>query len=319
MKYLRKEEGFRGQELYVIPSDVLRDDGLSLLIRNLQVTDAGYFPRAAGHQKSRSRPIEEGILLFCREGEGFVRTGKHSFFLKSRQACFLKGGESHIYGASDHAPWSLYWMHLRGELLPAYLTPLENHTGPVPVGSEAAGQVEGLFRTLLRVLSGGYSREILLHSGQLAGTILTTLLYGNGDFHPDISTANSRRLETVIAGMQERIGKGADFPLKEMAAAAGLSVPHFSELFRKGIGYSPSDYFTRLRIQKACRLLELTDRSVQDVAARTGYADRYYFSRVFRKIMGLPPTIYRDRVRSMDSSEYKAFKEFDAHGDTGIC
>lgn len=154
---------------------------------------------------------------------------------------------------------------------------------------EAAAQTEALFTMLLKAMSGGYSREILIHSGQLAGAILTTLLHGNGAFHPALDSANSRRLESVVTRMQEKIGRGEEFSLGEMAAAVNLSVPHFSELFRRGMGYSPSDYFTRLRIQRACRLLELTDLTVRDTASQIGYTDQYYFSRVFAKIMGIPP------------------------------
>ncbi len=295
MKYLRKEEGFRGQRLFVIPPDVTDEANLNPHNRNLQVSAAGYYPSAAGHQKIRSEPLEEGILLFCHRGSGFVRTGGKSVLLHEREVCLLPPGQSHIYGASDHDPWSLYWMHIRGDLLGVYLRLLKENS-MVPVSSGADEQAVQLFGMLFQALERGYSREILIHAGQLAGTILTALFYSNRDFHPQMGSANSRRLDDAVKTMQDKVAEGESFSLSEMALSVGLSVPHFSELFRNGMGYPPVEYFNRLRIQKACRLLELTTETIQEVAGESGYSDQYYFSRVFRKIMGVSPSEYRNKA-----------------------
>jgi YesN/AraC family two-component response regulator len=53
-------------------------------------------------------------------------------------------------------------------------------------------------------------------------------------------------------------------------------------------------YFIHLRMRLACRLLDLSPRPVKTVAHEVGYADPYYFSRVFKKSMGLSPEKYRE-------------------------
>jgi YesN/AraC family two-component response regulator len=52
-------------------------------------------------------------------------------------------------------------------------------------------------------------------------------------------------------------------------------------------------YFIHLRVRLACRLLDLSDKPIKVVAIETGYRDPYYFSRVFKKAMGLSPEKYR--------------------------
>lgn len=52
-------------------------------------------------------------------------------------------------------------------------------------------------------------------------------------------------------------------------------------------------HFTMLKIRQACRLLDLTEKPVKTVAIETGYGDPYYFSRAFKKHMGLSPEQYR--------------------------
>lgn len=297
MKYVRKEEGFRDQELYVIPPDISGDDSLSILIRNMMVSDAGFFPNAAGHQKRRNTGIHEGILLFCTRGEGFVRIADDpTVFLKKNQAFYIRPGTEHIYGAADNNPWSLYWMHMKGELLDSYSSVLDGYKGVIPLCDQTVGQVSGMFSYLLNTMREGYSIDVLLKSGQLAAAIFTSVLYGNRDFHRDISRSNLKRIDRIINKMRDSLETGNNLSLEDMATFLDLSVPHFSDIFKKARGYSPIEYYSRMKIQKACRLLEISDMDVQEIAFRTSYSDRYYFSRVFKKIMAVSPTEYREKV-----------------------
>ena len=54
--------------------------------------------------------------------------------------------------------------------------------------------------------------------------------------------------------------------LRELAAFAGLSVSHFSAVFRERTGYSPIEYFNHLKIQKACQYLAFTGMTVKELA-----------------------------------------------------
>jgi AraC-like DNA-binding protein len=69
---------------------------------------------------------------------------------------------------------------------------------------------------------------------------------------------------------------------------------HFASLFRHQTGMAPIEYFIHLRIRGACRLLDTTTLTVREIGYRVGYEDPYYFSRMFRKLMGLSPRQYRE-------------------------
>lgn len=75
---------------------------------------------------------------------------------------------------------------------------------------------------------------------------------------------------------------------------AGLSVPHYSALFRRRTGYAPMDYFLRLKIQRAGQLLDTSALRVAEVASEVGCDDAFYFSRLFKKITGQSPRDYRN-------------------------
>jgi AraC-like DNA-binding protein len=81
---------------------------------------------------------------------------------------------------------------------------------------------------------------------------------------------------------------------RQVAKAAGMSEDYLSRVFHRDLGVSPWDYLNRLRIQRAKERLRESDDSIQLVARRVGFHDRAYFSRIFRKLTGVPPQVYRD-------------------------
>lgn len=86
-----------------------------------------------------------------------------------------------------------------------------------------------------------------------------------------------------------------DQPLQvsTLASRANVSSSHFFALFKRQVGCAPIDYFIRLRMQHACRLLDGTTMSVKQVAATLGYDDPFYFSRVFKSVNQVAPSGYR--------------------------
>src|ERR1700684_1485162 len=90
-----------------------------------------------------------------------------------------------------------------------------------------------------------------------------------------------------------------DQPLQvaTLAAQAKVSPSHFFALFKRRIGSAPMDYFTRLRMQRACRLLEDTGLSIKEISSKLGYDDQFYFSRVFKSINGVAPSAYRTQLK----------------------
>ncbi|MFK7691504.1 AraC family transcriptional regulator [Paenibacillus sp. HJGM_3] len=85
--------------------------------------------------------------------------------------------------------------------------------------------------------------------------------------------------------------------LEQLAQLAGLSVSHYSRLFKKYIGYSPIDFLTHLRMDRAKELLVLSDYRLKSIANSVGYVDEFYFSRIFKKVVGLSPREYAKKHR----------------------
>jgi len=86
-----------------------------------------------------------------------------------------------------------------------------------------------------------------------------------------------------------------EIALSRLAGEVGLSAFHFSRLFKKTTGFSPSQYLIRQRIARARRLLRETTRSMIEIGLEVGYSSPSHFAQVFRREVGVTPTEYRGR------------------------
>ncbi|QEN85855.1 AraC family transcriptional regulator [Labrys sp. KNU-23] len=99
------------------------------------------------------------------------------------------------------------------------------------------------------------------------------------------------KLRRAIAFMAARLDQ--PFDLNSLAHAVGMSEFHFSRLFKKATGLSPSLHFIRQRVAKAQQLLQETDASIIEIGMAVGYSSPSHFAQIFRRETGLSPTDYR--------------------------
>lgn len=137
-----------------------------------------------------------------------------------------------------------------------------------------------------------------LHANVRLAEVLITLLKraetkesSTDDQHTHV---DQKRIEVAIVLMQEKLLE--DLSLEAMARAAGLSVGHFSHLFRKFTGQSPVEYLIKLRIERAKELIEDIGLTIKQVSHYSGFKDYSHFSKLFTRFTGVSPSQYREMV-----------------------
>jgi AraC family transcriptional regulator len=136
-----------------------------------------------------------------------------------------------------------------------------------------------------RLLARAAGCEILAELSRLGGAPFRPVKGGLAPW------AERRCLELLRARLSE------DISLDELAAEARLSPYHFARMFKQSVGVPPRVYLTRLRVEKACELLETTDLPVTEIAQEVGYSSNQVLARVFVKHRRMSPTDYRRAVR----------------------
>ena len=87
--------------------------------------------------------------------------------------------------------------------------------------------------------------------------------------------------------------KGIDIKLEELAKNAGFSYSYFSYLFKKETGKTLTEYIQMVRIETAKKLLVEKERNVSEIAELVGYSDIKFFTKQFKKTLGVSPNEYR--------------------------
>lgn len=90
--------------------------------------------------------------------------------------------------------------------------------------------------------------------------------------------------------------------LTQAASFVGMNKEYLSSIFKREIGEGFVDYVNRMRINKACELLERGSLKISEISQVLGFRDESYFSRVFKKMMNMSPNEYRQAERNFCSS-----------------
>lgn len=87
--------------------------------------------------------------------------------------------------------------------------------------------------------------------------------------------------------------------LEELARVAHISSFHFHRIFRAVIGQTLQAYVKRLRLEAAQGMLRYSDRPIIEIGLEVGYQSHAAFSKMFRRLIGLSPSRYRERMHPL--------------------
>lgn len=285
-----KGEGFRGQRIVVLPRTVAARARHQPLLTGVFPTDVGYFPRARGHLRERPAGVDQAIFIYCTRGAGWCEIKGKQHKVHPGELLVVPPNTAHVYGADETSPWSIHWFHAQGNSVGAFLNELEitvDHP-VVYIGDDA--QLLALFEEVLDVVEHGYAPMQLIYAAQTLAHLLAAMIrhYREG-YHEQPETR--QKVAQTIAYMKQHLNQ--TLKLDALSAVANLARSQYTALFKQQTGYAPIDYFIRLKMHRACQLLDTTQLRVKAIAAAAGYDDPLYFSRVFRVVNDMSPLAYR--------------------------
>jgi len=290
MTRLHRAEGFSGQRIAVLPRKVVGTALTGDLLRGLLPTDIGYFPKAAGHFMKRPKGVDQAIFIYCVKGHGWCEMGGAHREVGPGDVLVIPPGNAHTYGADELRPWTIFWVHVKGDNVAPLLAELEAAQTNLVLPLGESPELLALFEELLDVAEHGYAASRLLYASQILGHLIGLMIWDSRRNSRGPLDSTQKVVET-IAYMKQHLDQHAT--AASFAALANLSESHYRSLFKRQIGYAPMDYFIRLRMHKACQLLDTTNLNIKQIANTVGYEDPLYFSRVFKAVVELTPTQYR--------------------------
>jgi AraC-like DNA-binding protein len=243
-------------------------------------------------------------------GRGTHRIGREAWPLSAGDVFVVKGREAHEYVDPQelslinvlYRPERLTWDLIDLVSLPGYhaLFTLEPqwrrrhqfnsrlHLPPAEI-AHAVGLIDQLDAELKARAPGfGFLATALFM--QLVGMLSRS--YGRS---PNPDSQALLRIAAAITHLETHYGDPVQ--LDDLAAIAHMSKRSFLRTFQAATGQSPIAYLIQIRVNRAAHRLRVTDDPVTEVAFESGFQDSNYFTRQFRRVMGLSPRAYREANR----------------------
>ncbi len=290
----KKREGFKGQRAIIIPGKILHQHfDNHPIVRQLHVTDIGYYPNAQYHYRQRIHGIDQNILIYCVKGKGWVKIREKKYTLSAGDFALLPALTPHEYEADEQTPWTIYWLHFKGtsssDFVDMMLKRMGDHVASISFQENRLNLFEEIYKSLER----GYGIDNICYATLSLQYFLGSCCFDN---HYLATHQKTDSISLCVNYLQKHIDK--PLSLKDIAETVNLSVSHFASIFKKNTGFSIIEYFNQLKTQKACQYLQFTDLRINEIADRLGIEDPHYFSRMFTKIVGTSPNKYRHRRKT---------------------
>ena len=287
------KEGFTGERSIVLPPMTIETERQDPLVSTLYITDIGYYPHAEGHYRQRLQPIDEHVLIYCMEGEGWCCIGENKHNVRANQYIILPPGKPHAYGADKDHPWTIYWLHFTGQHADIYSEGQQQPRDITPTHNSRISERQLVFEEIFTTLEHNTDRESLRYASSLLHYYLASMRYLRLFRSQPDNSASSDVVSAAQHYMQENLERHVS--LEQLAQYTGYSPSHFSLLFRQQTGQSPLACLNRMKIKRACQLLTTTNMRINQICHKVGFDDSYYFSRLFKQQTGLSPKLYRQK------------------------
>ena len=249
------------------------------------------YPSAAGFHPRDSRryscpPAPTYLVYYCIGGEMRLITVDGDWPVASGDLIVIPPRLAHVTDASA-ASCAYYWVSYAGEPSTAYTQFINASDLVVHLGLHP--DLIAQFDVLCNFKTSNFTLPTFINAANRLKVLLTSISL-------TLSQKTNRNKERIdLDRIRNFMAKRLDRPLnlQELADSVNLSPYHFARTFKKLTGHSPMHYFTLLRIQQACHLLDMTQQPIKQIAPAVGYPDALYFSRIFHRIIGMTPHAYR--------------------------
>jgi len=240
----------------------------------------------------RPNGMDGYIINMTIQGQGKVFDGSDTFFCNPGDLLLFPPDAAHYYGrAPDHPDWYHRWVYFRprAHWNPWLKWPSQiNKVGRLSVPNhEVMLEFDALLAKIDATQKAGRTT-----SEELAINLLEHLLIRCFEETPEnFAKPLDPRIHETCQFLSRNLA--AEIELNEIARHACLSPSRLAHLFREQVGVNIVRWREDQRITLAKHLLTTTRMPVSLIADTVGYPDQLYFSRVFRKRIGVSPSRYR--------------------------
>ncbi|MFW6246048.1 MAG: helix-turn-helix domain-containing protein [Tangfeifania sp.] len=280
---------------YTFPAPLIKLQKEHPLLKNLYLTETGEIEVKAGTIWNQTQTNDNNLLVYCIKGDGILQFSNEQLPVSREQFFVAFPNDSFKYFSSQQTDSRFLVAGFAGKNVKQICNESLVIRSLVPSVNNLVANREMLFDEIFNNLSKGFHDQNMEYINLCFGHLLGTFIFAHktsDDLADEANPVVRRSLYFMNKNLHKKL------TLDEIAAEVGYSATYFSTLFKKEINYSPLSYFSHLKILKACELLDYTSQKIKEISFQLGYSDPYYFTKDFKKKMGMSPRQYRNRLKN---------------------
>ncbi len=262
----------------------------------LTVTAAGHHRICSDHTFSTFRPkgSDDYQLLYVNSGKVRFYFDGQEHVISQNNMVLYRPGEPQVYYQDAVDKPEIYWVHFTGsdveQMLDSYQIPRCQNIFYVGVTPDFPWLYNQMIQEL-KLKRANFDNALVLNLQQI---FLSMNRYMQEKNKTD--TEMSMLIEHATHYFHENYNQ--KIAIEDYARAHNVTPHWFTQNFKKITKSTPMQYIISLRIKSAMNLLENTDYSIVQIAEAVGYDNPLYFSRIFKKYVGMSPRNYKNEKYS---------------------
>jgi AraC-like DNA-binding protein len=252
----------------------------------ISVNTFGYCEDRTDMQIRREHGRLDYQLIYVKSGELIIHEEDKSVTMGAGELCLFRPGEPQFYSIYL-TPTAFFWIHFSGaeaERMLSFFKERRYFVGAFPEFEEYCHGARDSFHS-------GEAFADLFFEGGLIALIARIAEHICGDPRAHSEFLKIRKAVALMNAEPWNRRKN-----EELAGLCHLSRNHFEKIFKHAMSVSPHQYYIRLIVDRGKHLLSTTSYTIGEISRHCGIDDALYFSRLFKKILGMSPAAYRKTV-----------------------
>jgi len=257
---------------------------------------------SCGYQKFFSKNYEisrqsgrvDFQIIYIIKGKCYVNYDGETHEIPEGNIIVYSPGQPQYYEYHYKDLTEVYWIHFTGSAIHQYLKALgllDKQVYYISVDSEYIIIYKKIINEL-QLKNPGY--ELVCSANLLE--LFTLFSRTQPSLKAGKSLIKDDAINQVVIEMHSKYNQ--KFYVNDFAMMCNLSLYRFIHKFKDATGYTPVQYITKIRIDEAKFMLSNSSLSITEIASIVGYVNSLYFSRIFKKVTGYSPSIYKSNITS---------------------
>ncbi len=257
----------------------------------LHLQEIGKLEAKREHTSSRSN-LHSFLFFTVISGNGLLLYDGKTHELFANSCVFIDCKKTYSHTTDPNNLWTLRWVHFYGPTIGGiYSKYCERGGRPVFTPADISSFFSVLDKLVSTAKSSDYMRDMKINE-ELAH--LLTLIMSES-WHPEYKTLPSKKASVLEVKKYLDDNYNEHITLEDLCSRFYISKYYLTHSFKEQFGISITNYLLNVRVTHAKQLLRFSSKTVEEIGYETGIGAPSYFSRVFKEIEGVSPSVFREQ------------------------